>query len=168
MQLCERAETDNIVLHACSIDDLDHLLALRMEVLSCVFADEDILSDSDLYKMLCEQNRQYYQTHLCDGSHIAYIASNAITNDVVGTGGLCLYQEMPSPDNPNGQCGYLMNIYTRQAARGKGVARCVVEKLIACARAREVTKIYLETTAMARPLYESLGFVAMDGYLRLP
>lgn len=160
--------TSTVAIRTCDMAELDELLDLRMEVLACVFEDEYSASDEVLYSALREQNKAYYQTHLADGSHIACVAVDEMSDEVLGTGGLCLYQEMPSPDNPNGMCGYLMNIYTRKAARGRGVARSLVEHLIEQARARQVGKIYLETTPMARSLYEHLGFVDMHDYLRLP
>ena len=46
-----------------------------------------------------------------------------VGNEIVGCGGICLYQEMPSPDNPSGGCAYLMNIYTRPEFRGQGVGK---------------------------------------------
>lgn len=155
-------------IRTCGLADLEELLDLRMEVLACVFEDEYRATDKALFTTLREQNKAYYQIHLADESHIACVATDSAGDEVLGTGGLCLYQEMPSPDNINGRCGYLMNIYTRKAARGQGVARSLVEYLLEQARVRQVGKIYLETTPMARPLYESLGFVDMHDYLRLP
>lgn len=157
-----------VIIRRCGVSDLDELLDLRMEVLACVFEDECRVFDKAQVDALRAQNKTYYRTHLADDSHIACIARDERSDEVLGTGGLCLYQEMPSPDNPNGRCGYLMNMYTRKAARGRGVARMMVEYLIGQARLRDVAKIYLETTPMARPLYERLGFVDMHDYLRLP
>jgi GNAT superfamily N-acetyltransferase len=74
---------------------------------------------------------------------------------------------MPSPDNPNGKCAYLMNIYTRPAYRGCGIGKKVVEWLICEAQKRNIAKIYLEASEAGRPLYEKLGFVNMHGYMKL-
>ena len=74
---------------------------------------------------------------------------------------------MPSPDNPSGGCAYLMNIYTRPELRGHGAGRGIVEWLIAQARQRGITKIFLETSVSGRPLYEEMGFSTMNGYMQL-
>ena len=55
-----------------------------------------------------------------------------------------------------------MNVYTREAYRGQGVAARMVELLIREARGRGVTEISLDATEPGRPLYERLGFVASE------
>lgn len=85
----------------------------------------------------------------------------------MGCGGLCLYDEMPSPDNPSGRCAYLMNIYVREGHRGAGIGKKIVRYLVGCALERGVTKIYLETSQCGRKLYESAGFTAMKDMMLL-
>ena len=87
--------------------------------------------------------------------------------EIVGCGGVCVYDEMPSPDNLGGKCAYLMNIYTRQEYRHHGIATRVVEHLIAEAKARSIDKIYLETSADGERMYRKLGFKDMKGYMKL-
>lgn len=88
------------------VKNIDELLQWRIEVIAHVFG-----IDAD--KELIEYNRDYYQTHIADESHIAYVASQ--NGKEVGCGALCLTAELPSPDNPTGSCAYLMNIYVRKA-----------------------------------------------------
>ena len=150
-----------LTIRQASLDELEELMEWRMEVLSHVFAippDEDT---RDLY----EANLAYYKSALPKGEHIAVFAE--ISGATVGCGGLCLYSEMPSPDNPSGQCAYLMNIYTREQYRRQGIGKAIAEWLIDRAKERGVTKIYLETSDSGRPMYESLGFRDMRDYLML-
>ena len=86
---------------------------------------------------------------------------------VIGCGGICYQTEMPSPDNPNGKCGYLMNIYTLPEYRGMGVGNSIVEYLINDARARCANKIYLESSEKAKKLYYEKGFRDMVDYMKL-
>ena len=142
-------------------DEIDALMKWRAEVLRHVFEiprDEDL---GGLYKA----NLEYYREALPSGKHIAVFAE--LSGVTVGCGGLCLYREMPSPDNPSGGCAYLMNVYTKEEYRGRGVGKAVAEYLINCAKARNITKIYLEATESGRPMYESLGFRDMGGYMIL-
>jgi len=104
--------------------DLDLLIRWRMEVLHCVFS---IPADADTTE-LKQANLDYYTKALSDDSHIACFAS--IDGQTVGCGGVCLYDEMPSPDNPTGHCAYLMNIYVRPEHRGRGVAKHIVRWLV--------------------------------------
>lgn len=142
-------------------EDAELLTQWRMEVLRDVFPG----CGEELSEQLRRENRAYYEAALRDGSHAACFAY--LGGEIVGCGGMCLYREMPSPDNPGGGCAYLMNIYTRPRFRGSGVGLKTVSWLIRMARERGAGKIYLEATDTGRPLYRSLGFCDMDGYMKL-
>lgn len=132
-----------------SITSLEELMEWRKEVIVNVFganADDSLL----------ETNRRYYMTHIPDRSHIAIVAS--FDGIDCGCGAVCFSEELPSPDNPDGKCAYLMNIYVREAYRNKGIAHRIVRRLLDLATERGCDKIYLETTDDGRPLYHSLGF----------
>lgn len=143
------------------IHDVEVLMQWRMEVLRCVFS---IPTDADTTS-LEQANRHYYERHLPDGSHIACIAS--VNGEMAGSGGVCFQEEMPSPDNPCGRCAYLMNIYVRPDYRGRGVARRIVRWLVGQALAQGISKIYLETSDIARKLYADLGFSYMKDMMKL-
>ncbi len=151
-----------IQIQKADLTDLDLLMQWRMEVLDVVFPRSDYVHPENLE----EENRAYYEQALSDGSHIACFAE--ADGEIVGCGGLCLHREMPSPDNPNGQCGYLMNIYCRPAYRGNGIGDAVVRWLVGQARAQGITKIYLETSEAGRPLYGKLGFTDLPDMMILP
>ena len=137
-----------------TIEDIDTLMSWRMEVLHDVFSIEENLDMSELRA----NNHAYYLNAIPNGEHIACFA--CIDGEIVGCGGICIYREMPSPDNKNGLCAYLMNIYTHPMFRKQGVA-------IEQTKQKEITKIYLETSDKARSLYSSLGFSDMKGYMKL-
>lgn len=102
------------------ITSLDELMGWREEVIANVFgvrADDGLL----------ESNRQYYSTHIQDGSHIAVVASSEGID--CGCGAICFSEELPSPDNPGGKCAYLMNIYVREVYRNKGIAHRIIRYL---------------------------------------
>ncbi len=140
--------------------DLAELMRWREVVLREVFS---IPTGEDVTELLAA-NRTYYQTALETGEHIACFA--CVEEEIVGCGGVCLYREMPSPDNPSGKCGYLMNIYTLPAMRQRGVGKKVVQWLVLEAKRWGAEKIYLEASEQAYPLYRSLGFQDMTGYLK--
>ena len=144
-----------------ALTDLELLVKWRMEVLREVFS---IPADQPLAR-LEQENRTYYQNALSKAEHMACLAYSAEKS--IGCGGVCFYREMPSPDNQTGVCAYLMNIYTRPAFRGHGIGKRIVSWLIKQAKDREITKIYLETSACGRPLYQKMGFCDMHGYMQL-
>lgn len=151
----------SIIIRRAFTEELETLLEWRMEVLHHVFAIPENENTHELYVA----NREYYQKSIPSGEHIAVFAE--MDGTIVGCGGLCLYREMPSPDNPSGDCAYLMNIYTRGAYRGQGVGSAVVRWLVNYAKEHSVTKIYLETSESGRALYENMGFRDMQDYMKL-
>ncbi|MCH4155156.1 MAG: GNAT family N-acetyltransferase [Muribaculaceae bacterium] len=154
-------KAERLIIHKAEIGEIDILMSWRMEVLNEVFSipvDEDT---SQLYSA----NRNYYMKEIPSGGHIACFAS--IGGDIIGCGGICLYKEMPSPDNHTGNCAYLMNVYVRSQYRGRGYGKAVASWLISQAKDLGITKIYLETSDIARQMYEQLGFSVMKGYLKL-
>lgn len=63
----------------------------------------------------------------------------------------------------------LKSIHTAEEARGMGVGRAVVERLLQTARERGATRVSLETGAMdefapSRALYSMLGFVECEPF----
>ncbi|MCD8018402.1 MAG: GNAT family N-acetyltransferase [Clostridiales bacterium] len=113
---------------------------------------------------LLAANRNYYTTALKTGTHIACFAY--VNEKIVGCGGVCFYQEMPSPDNPNGCCAYLMNIFTIPEMRKQGIGKAIIKWLVREAQEHGAEKIYLEASQKAYPLYKEMGFYDMIGYLK--
>ena len=148
--------------------DLEILLDWRMETLEHVFAGCSL-------EGLRSANRRYYQGQLGTG-HIACFAldrqllepvssrepAGSWHQAIVGCGGLCLQQEMPSPDNPSGRCGYLMNIYVREPWRKQGYGYDIVQWLMDQAWQHQAGKIWLEASDADRPLYADMGFADME------
>ena len=141
--------------------DIDLLMSFRMEVFHHVFSVPEGKPGEALY----EANRAYYLAALTDHTHIACFAM--LNGEAVGCGGICIQEEMPSPDNASGRNAYLMNIYTRESFRGRGIGRHTVEWLIEKARETGAEKIFLETSEAGRRLYEEIGFKPMKDYLKL-
>ncbi|MDE6048693.1 MAG: GNAT family N-acetyltransferase [Paramuribaculum sp.] len=131
------------------IKALPTLMMWRQEVLRNVFGVEPSAR-------LLVENRRYYREHIADDTHFAI--SVKWNGEDAGCGAICLTDELPSPDNPSGKCGYLMNIYVRQPYRQHGIAHTIVKSLVDEAKRRGCGKIYLETTEDGRPVYESAGF----------
>ncbi len=146
-----------------ALEDLPLLMEWRMRVLREVFS---IPEDADT-TLLEQANHQYYEHYLRENSHTACFAKESGTGIIIGCGGICYQAEMPSPDNINGSCGYLMNIYTLPEYRRAGVGRKIVKFLIRDAKDRKVGKIYLESSDSGRRLYQELGFSEMAGYMKL-
>lgn len=154
----------NISIEEATLDQLDLLMNIRREVLSNVFGEEFQKLSKDEINQIREYNRKYYLHEIPLGRHIAYLCYNR--EEVIGCGALCLYDEMPSPDNINGKCAYLMNIYVKKDYRRRGIGTRIVQHLIGKAKELKVNKIYLETSDDARLMYEKMGFIDMNNYMQ--
>ena len=154
-------KSGNFAIQRATAADMKLLMQWRMEVLHNVF---NIPRDDGMNDLLVA-NEEYYKETMKNKTHLACFAK--LNEEVIGCGGVCFFREMPSPDNLSGNCAYLMNIYTRPEHRHKGVGREIVAWLVAQAKARKITKIYLESSDCAKSLYEKMGFVSMKNYLIL-
>lgn len=134
------------------------LMMWRQEVLRHVFGEEPS-------PRLLVENRRYYQAHIADDTHFAIKALS--DGEDAGCGAICITDELPSPENPAGKCAYVMNVYVRKAFRKRGIAHEIVKRLVEEARLRDCGKIYLETTAEGRPVYESIGFRDLPDIMKL-
>lgn len=150
----------DIEIRKAGLRDIDLLMEWRMRVLHEVFT----IPNDQPTEELEQANRLYYQSTLGTDGHIACFAY--IENEIIGCGGICVYQEMPSPDNPSGQCAYLMNIYTRPKYRRQGVGKDIVNWLLNQALKAGIAKIYLETSEAGKMLYEKIGFINMSDMMK--
>jgi len=151
----------DIKIQKAELADIELLVKWRMTVIHEVFS----IPMNKPLKTLEQENRLYYQSTLPSGKHIACFSY--ADNIIVGCGGICFYQEMPSPDNPTGNCAYLMNIYTCPEYRKHGIGKKVVKWLIQQAQQKGIVKIYLEASECGRSLYQEIGFTDMCGYMKL-
>lgn len=141
-----------ITYRQATAQDMELLLDLRMTFLREINGPSlDAGKESLLF-----ENRRYFQEGFASGSFVVHIALDGA--QIAATSGLSLYEITPSLSCPNGKVGYISSIYTLPQYRGQGIARALMEQLIAEAKARKCTKIVLNATDMGRPLYEAMGF----------
>ncbi len=58
-----------------------------------------------------------------------------------------------------GREGLVMNVYTAPAWRRRGIARRLMEEIIAWAKTAGIVRLVLHASDEGRPLYTALGFV---------
>lgn len=150
----------DVGIRQATADDMELLMKWRMEVLHEVFA----IPENHPTEKLEAENSKYYERALRTEEHIACFAW--VENQIVGCGGICLYQEMPSPDNPDGRCAYLMNIYTRPEVRKQGIGEAIITWLVSRASDLGISKIYLETSKAGKSLYTKMGFAPMPDMMK--
>jgi ribosomal protein S18 acetylase RimI-like enzyme len=84
----------------------------------------------------------------------------AVTPDgeAVSSGGVVIDCHPPGPKNLSGQVGYIMNICTVPAYRRRGIARRMMQTILAWFQERGICRITLHASGMGEPLYRELGF----------
>jgi len=93
---------------------------------------------------------------------LAYAAGDA--EHVIAGAGVQLRRLMPRPDDTGtgivrGREGIVLNMYVEPPYRRRGIARALMEVIIAWARDGHVARLVLHASDEGRSLYESMGFV---------
>ena len=81
---------------------------------------------------------------------------------VVGHIWLELIEKIPNPVVELEKHGYITNAYVREAARGQGLGRQLMDAAIACCREEGVDSVILWPTPRSRTLYARYGFAPRD------
>ena len=76
----------------------------------------------------------------------------------MGSAFLVVNEMPPNASFPNGRTGTVLNVYVAPAYRRQGIAKALMELLIADAKALELDFIELKASADGYPLYKKLGF----------
>ena len=133
-------------------EDVEELVKLRIEFLH----EAEEIDPSTPSDVLRSNLTNYFQTRLLDGSFITWLATTS--EKIVGTSGMLFQTYPPFFGNPTGEEAYIMNMYTLQEHRGKGIGTTLLEKLIEEASNRKITRIRLHATDIGRAIYGKRGF----------
>ena len=105
------------------------------------------------------------------GEYIGWLACPASKPDsVVAGAGVQLRRVLPFPKRAadglgsiaHGRQGIVLNVYTERAYRGQGLARRLMQEILAWARVQGLDSLVLHAAPAGRALYESLGFSATN------
>lgn len=141
-------------------DDIELLMSSRLEMLKVV---NNLSDDYQFSEELVTYSKEYFEK----GDQTTVLAVDTESGRVIGCATLCYIEMMPTFSHPTGKRAHLMNVYTNQDYRRKGIAMRMMELLIIEARDRGVTEISLDATESGRPLYEKCGFKASDECMTL-
>ncbi|MFF7457112.1 GNAT family N-acetyltransferase [Kitasatospora sp. NPDC008115] len=136
--------------------DADELLRLRVAVLDGEPLDERWRSTfrDDLRDRLGR-----------DPDLLAYVvpAGGGLAACAIGI----VYRGYRGPSHPTGRWGRIHTVVTDPAHRRRGHARAVTAALVEALGARGCGSVELRATEAGAPLYRTLGFDPVDGYMRL-
>ena len=98
------------------------------------------------------------------GEYFAWLAHvSGEPQRIVGGAGVQLRRLLPRPDDDGtrvviGREGVVLSVYVERDYRRRGVARRLLEAIIAWAPAADIVRLVLHASVEGRPLYESMGF----------
>lgn len=110
------------------------------------------------------QVADYLATHVEADAYRLWVAEDE-HGRILGMAALVVVDRPPHPRSRRSGEGFVVNVYTLPRWRGRGVARAVMEALLADARALGLRRVYLRTSSEGRPLYEAMGFRDPGNYL---
>lgn len=91
------------------------------------------------------------------GRYLGWVAC-APNGDIVANTGVLLIDWPPNRRDLNCVRGYIMNVWTHPDHRRRGLARRLMETVLAEARRREIKVTALHASDAGRALYEQLGY----------
>ncbi|HUY60299.1 MAG TPA: GNAT family N-acetyltransferase [Candidatus Dormibacteraeota bacterium] len=100
----------------------------------------------------------YLRRALADGTVVGAVVDGREPGALVATGLVALRRVAPGPRNPRGQEAYVYSMYTESGWRRRGLARAILQRLLAEVGRRGIAVVELHATAQGEPLYASLGF----------
>lgn len=138
-------------LRKATADDVGVILHHRRRM----FADMGDGTEAELDAMVSSA-RPFITAGLRDGSYRAWLVE--VESGVVAGGGVAIVPYQPTPLDPVARRAYVLNMYTEPEYRRHGLARQVLEVIIAWCREQGMKAVVLHASDAARPLYEALGF----------
>jgi GNAT superfamily N-acetyltransferase len=133
-----------------------------------MFQDMGELPDY-LFESFRSQSRDYLRAALASGDYVGWlIFQTDHPQKILAGAGVLLRQVPPFPISPEngataiaaGRQGLIVNVFTEPEWRRRGLARRLIEHILAWSREQGIDSIMLHASDHGRALYEQLGFVA--------
>ena len=132
-----------------TIYDCEALTGLRMRM------RRELDSDFDS-ELIYGKTLDFFKRNIENGTHIAFACEH--DGQMIATVGITLFEIMPTTKYPNGKAARLMNMYVEPLYRSRGIAKELLNRIVAYAKEHQIGKILLNPSQMGKSLYENYGF----------
>ncbi|NTV35903.1 MAG: GNAT family N-acetyltransferase [Anaerolineaceae bacterium] len=147
---------DEYIMRKATLDDIPMLVKHRR----WMFEDIAKLNHADPNPAGLDAMDEAYaifaDLHMRDGSLTVWVIE--YNGEMAASGSLSIMPWLPRPVDPVGQQPYVHGIYTLAEHRRKGLARRIMEAIVAECRQKKYFAIKLNASTEGQSLYESLGF----------
>jgi GNAT superfamily N-acetyltransferase len=141
----------NVDIRAAAIDDIPEILRQRRAMY------EDMgHNDSNTLEQMASLAADYLTKAMSDGSFRAWLASSG--NRVVAGGAIIISPWPAHPYDLECRRATILNVYTYLEFRRCGIARRLMQAMIAWCAGEGFARVALHASDDGRHLYESLGF----------
>jgi GNAT superfamily N-acetyltransferase len=144
---------------AATVADIEALAELRWQM--ATEYQEGNVTREEYIAAFCESVRD----ELAQGRYRAWLAE--ADGQPVACTVLIWWPMPPNVEDLHRRRGYVSSVYTHPDYRRLGLARTLMEMLVAQARALHIGKLLLSSSSMGRPLYLSMGFVVPERGLEI-
>ena len=140
----------DVTVRWATIEDVEQLVRLRRVMFDAMAIE------------VTEEAEQAMRSSIADGlargDLFAAVVDDEATGQIVACGAGMTSRRIAGPHNLSGRYGYVQSMVTDEAHRGRGLARAVLEHLMARFAADGVVRVDLHATDLGAPLYRSMGF----------
>ncbi len=143
---------DGFTLRRATTADLDTLVAQRRAMFRDVHRKSDEVLD-----VMSAKFRVWALEHMNAGDYLAWLVE-APDGSIAAGGALWLMDWPPHVIGVNSQRGNILNVYTADDFRKRGLARAMMEAILAWCRENSIDTVILHASPFGRSLYESMGF----------
>ena len=135
-----------------TLEDVAALVDLRLAFLQ----EMEPIEDAAELEIQQQAVRRYFTEKLADGDLLAWVAE--AEGELVATGAAILMPKPPTQMNLSGLEGFVFNMYTVPAWRGKGLGTRLLDEIINYIKGTEARRIWLYASEMGEPVYARAGF----------
>jgi GNAT superfamily N-acetyltransferase len=153
--------TQEFTIRRATTDDVETLVQLRHAMQDEMEHSHEIATPDEIVG----QMRDYFSQQLT-GNHFAAFIAEA-KGQAIGTGGVVVFDVPPSPSNPSGAEGYVMNMYTIPEWRGRGIGHALVDAIVKHAYGEGARRMWLRTSDDGESVYKRFGFQKRDHYMQM-
>jgi GNAT superfamily N-acetyltransferase len=149
----------NLIIRRATPDDVAVISAHRTHM----FQDMERI-DGERAAAMIEQLTPMLRSMLVSGEYHGWLAVAQDARVVAGAG-VQIRTLLPRPETDVEREALVVNMYVDPDYRRQGLARRLMEAILAWSREQGVERISLHASAMGRHLYESLGFVHSNEFV---
>lgn len=148
---CSSSSDPSVTIREATLNDIPEILRQRRRMYEDMHYTDHAAIDA-----MCAASSPYLQKSLSDGSFRAWLACSG--DQTVAGGALIISPWLAHPYDLECRRATILNVYTDPEYRRRGIARGLLQTIVAWCRSAGLARVTLHASDDGRHLYESLGF----------